>query len=111
MPNRAERRMTARRKKALSKQMTFLDKTEEKRIWFEQGFSSCRKACYAAFAMALKKHGHSADSIVDILRELDDGVMFYAGEEELIQQAFDETGVLMNFEEVFSEDRIMKKEA
>lgn len=111
MPNRAQRRKTERKKKALAKAFTFLNKTEEKRVWFEEGFSACRKACYAAFAMALKKTGTDTDQLVDILRSLDESVMFYAGEEELIQQAFDETGVELNFEEIFPQDRIMKKEA
>lgn len=53
----------------------------------------------------------STDETVDILRELDSGIMFYAGEEELIQQAFDETGLILNFDEIFTEDRITKKEA
>ena len=110
MPNRAERRKTERKKKALAKAFTFLNKTEEKRIWFEEGFSACRKACYASFAMAMKKHRIDTDELVDILRELDESVMFYAGEQELIDQAFEETGLLLNFEEIFSQDRIMKKE-
>lgn len=110
MQGRAQRRKIERKKKALAKCLTFLDKTEEKRIWFEEGFLACRKACYASFAMALKKHKMSTDETVDILRELDSGIMFYAGEEELIQQAFDETGLILNFDEIFTEDRIMRKE-
>jgi hypothetical protein len=61
--------------------------------------------------MALKRIGMNTDQLVDVLRSLDEAVMFYAGEEELIQQAFEETGVIMDFDEIFSQDRIMKKEA
>jgi len=108
LPNRAERRKTERKKKALAKAFTFLNKTEEKRVWFEEGFYACRKACYASFAMALKRTGINTDQLVDILRSLDEAVMFYAGEEELIQQAFEETGIELNFEEIFPQDRIVK---
>ena len=70
---------------------------------------NCRKAAYAAFSVAMKNKDISQDDIVEILQTADDLLSFYTGEDELIDKALEETGIILDFHEVFSSDRIQKE--
>ena len=97
-------------RKAIARNLSLLNKTEESRVWHEQGFMNCRRAAYAAFAVAMKGKDISQDDIVEILQNADDLLAFYTGEDELIDQALEKTGIVLDFHEVFSSDRIRKEE-
>lgn len=86
------------------------NKNEASRTWFEQGFLSCRKAAYAAFAIELKELNLATEQIVQAMRALDGRLMFYSGEDELIEQAFQEAGLVLDFDGVFPEERVMERE-
>lgn len=102
--------MEKKTRKAIAKNLSLLNKTEESRVWHEQGFMNCRRAAYAAFAVAMKDKDISQDDIVEILQNVDDLLAFYTGEDELIDKALKETGIILDFHEVFSSDRIRKEE-
>lgn len=71
---------------------------------------NCRRAAYAAFAVAMKDKDISQDDIVEILQNADDLLAFYTGEDELIDRALETTGIILDFKETFSSDRIRKEE-
>lgn len=108
--NRTQRRLEAKRNKETAKQISLLTQTEEKRLWFQQGFSEAVRASYASFASAMHEHGIDQDGIVEIMRTLDEKLMFYTGEDELIEEAFDKAGILLDFDGVFSSEKITAKE-
>lgn len=110
MPNRESRRLLEKKKKALAKTLTYLDKTEEKRIWFQEGYMSCRRASYVSTALLLQEKGFSQDDIVTFLQNLDDALAFYTGEDEQIESGLKKLGIIFDFKEAFSSDRIKKEE-
>lgn len=109
--NRAERRSQAKRRKAIARELVRMEKPEQYHQGFNDGGRSMTRACYAAFTLALHDHGLPPTDIVDIMRDLDDRLFVYAGDDELQQQAYDHAGIVIDFQEVFSNDRITLKEA
>lgn len=107
--NRAERRKQNRRRTAISKELVRMEKPEQYELGFQDGGKSMTKTCYACFVSALANSGMDTDRIVDIMRDLDDRLFVYAGNEELQQDTYDKAGIMIDFDEVFSNDRIYSK--
>lgn len=101
----------AKKQKAISKYLTLQNKDEASRTWFNEGYFACRKAAYAAFATALTELPITKEQLIQTMRSVDDRLMFYSGEEELIQEAFDNAGLILDFDGVFANERITEKEA
>ena len=107
--NRAERRKQERRRNAIAKELVRMEKPKQYEQGFQDGGTSMTKTCYACFVSALANSGMDANAIVDIMRDLDDRLFVYAGDEELQQDTYDKAGIVINFDEVFSNDRIYIK--
>ena len=80
-------------------------------IGFLQGKEFVLKDCYAAAALAYKDMVPEADSdaVTEFLRKLDDYVTYSLTTEELMDKALEEAGVVLQFKEAMSEDRVVKK--
>lgn len=109
MPNRQQRRLQERQSKAIAKKLCLLDKSEEHRLWFQEGFNSAVKACYASIAKALHP-GTDTNQLVSILQQVDSELLTYIGNDELIEETFNETGIFLDFSGTFPEDRVTCKE-
>lgn len=77
--------------------------------YHDGGIAMC-KACEAAFAFAMAKCNVPTDDILSVLRIAEDRVCFFAGEDELIQEAFEEAGILFVDKEIFPEDKFSLRE-
>ena len=103
--NRAERRMQAKRKKAISREIVRMEKPEEYRRGFMDGGNEMVRAAYAAFCASMKNCGMKTSDILAVLRDMDDILYMYSGDEEMIKSAFDNAGIVMDLDEVFPDDR------
>ena len=108
--NRQQRRAAERKRKAIAKEITRMEKPEQYGLGFHDGGRSMTKAAYAAFCSAMAEHGFLVEDILSILRSMDDRLLVYAGDDELIQEAFEKTGILVDFEQLFSSDKFSMKE-
>lgn len=108
--NRQQRRAQERKKKAIARQIVRLEKPEAYYEGFKDGSASFTEAAYAAFCVAMNELQYTTDDILAVLRRMDDALLLCAGNHEMIQEAFEKTGLLIDFSELFSEDRLQKKE-
>ena len=108
--NREGRRAHAKAMKAIGRELTRAEKPDAYHLGFMDGGNAMVKACYAAFCGAMHKQGYSNDTIFQVIADVDRQVYLCAGNEELIQDIFDQTGLLIDFSEVLPDDRIQKKE-
>jgi len=78
-------------------------------IGFLQGKEFVLKDCYAAAALAYKDmvEGATSDDVTEFLRKLDDYVTYSLTTEELMDKALEEAGVVLQFKEAMSEDRVI----
>lgn len=78
---------------------------------FDTGFMRASgftwRMCFAAVAKTLHElKGYEQDDLVDFLRQLDETMTTEITSEEVIDEVLEATGIILNFDEVFSEDRI-----
>ena len=106
--NRESRRLEAKRKKAISRELTRMEKPEQYQQGFMDGGNAMTKASYAAFCTSMLREGMSTKDILAVLRDMDNILFMYSGEEDLIGAAFTEAGIEVNLDEVFPEDRFME---
>ncbi len=98
MSNRQQRRLAEKKRKAIAKQICLLDKSEEHKVWFQEGFNCSLKACYAGIIQVLNERGGvDQDELVDILQAVDNKMQFLIGQDEAIEEAFDATGIFLDF--------------
>ena len=115
MPNRAQRRKQARDEKHNSRDACRLAAPEQYRLGFTDGAKEAVKACYAAICLAA--HGphhefmHCNEDIIVFLREVDEHIVMCLESDEVIDKAFNETGLLLDFSKTFSDERIQEQEA
>ena len=78
-------------------------------IGFLHGKEFVLKDCYAAAALAYKDmvEGATSDDVTEFLRKLDDYVTFSLTTEELMDKALEEAGVVLQFKEAMSEERVI----
>lgn len=103
--NRENRRLEAKRKKAIARELTRMEKPDQYQQGFMDGGNSMTKAAYAAFCTSMLREGMGTKDILAVLRDMDNILFMYAGEEDLIGAAFTEAGIEVNLSEVFPEDR------
>lgn len=103
--NRQSRRAEAKRKQAISREIVRMEKPEQYEQGYKDGGVSMCKAAEAAFAVAMHDVGFQASTIIRVLRKAEDKLMFYAGEDELIHEAFEKIGIIFNEEAVFSDEK------
>lgn len=103
--NRESRRLEAKRKKAIARELTRMEKPDQYRQGFMDGGKEMTKAAYAAFCSSMKREGMATKDILSVLRDMDDVLFMYSGEEDLINAAFTDAGIVVNLDEVFPEDR------
>ncbi len=109
--NRAERRSEMKRRKAISRELVRMEKPEAYGQGYHDGGVTMCKACEAAFASAMAECNVPVNDILTILRIAEDRVSFFAGEDELIHEAFEKTGIIFTENVVFSEEKFdLKKE-
>ena len=74
---------------------------------WHQGCQYCMKVCYAAAVLAMaKKEGYRHKRNTDMLRLMDEHVCYTLSSDEIIEEAFEKGGVLIDFHEIFTNDRI-----
>ena len=76
---------------------------------FDEGFMSAAmpitKGCYAAVCLALKElYGFGPKRCLNVLRKIDEKLLYTLDGRELIDQVFEDVGLSINFKEPF--DRI-----
>lgn len=108
--NRAERRAYEKRKRAISRELVRMEKPEQYHQGFMDGGKAMTEAAYAAFCSAMADYGLLAADILPIMRMLDDKLLIFAGDNELINEAFEKTGILVDFSQVFSNDKFTLKQ-
>lgn len=92
--------------------ITIADLEKEYKRGYDKGFSDGARPMYmammAAISMALKElHGFGKKRIVDVLRKVDETIIYSLTATELIDEALEKTGVEILFEEPF--DRVKEK--
>ena len=87
-----------------------MEKPEAYHQGFNDGGKSMTEASYAAFCVSMIDEGFAPADILRVLRRMDDTLLVYAGDSDLIQQAFNKSGILVDFSEVFSQDKFCLKE-
>lgn len=108
MPNRAQRRKLAREEKHISKNAVRLSATEQYRLGFSDGAMEAIKACYAAICVASKEQNN--EDVIEFLRQVDSHIVMCLESDEIIENAFRETGLLLDFTKTFSDERVQEKE-
>ena len=103
--NRAGRRLAGKRKKAISRELVRMEKPEQYQQGFMDGGNEMVRAAYAAFCASMKTCGFSTKDILAVLKDMDDILYMYSGDEEMIKSAFDNAGIIMDLDEVFPDDR------
>lgn len=65
---------------------------------YDVAASDTLKACYSAVCLALKEmHGFGKKRCADVLRRIDDTLLYRLTSEDLIQQVWDELGLRLEF--------------
>ena len=108
--NRQGRRAEAKRKKAISREIVRMEKPEQYGQGFRDGGVAMCKAAEAAFATAMYDAGFQQSTIIRVLRKAEDKLSFFAGEDELIQEAYDRLGIMFDESAVFSSEKFSLKE-
>jgi len=108
--NRAQRRASDKRRRAISKELVRMEKPEQYHQGYMDGGRDMTEAVYASFCLAMTEQGYGPDDILAVLQALDEKIFLCAGNHELIQEAFDASGIQVDFSQVFAMDRIQKKE-
>lgn len=83
---------------------------------YQQGIAlateSTMKSCYAAMCLALHElHGFGTKRCIQMLNAVDEKVVYALTSEELINQAFDELKIEINFKEDMPGERVTEKGA
>lgn len=74
---------------------------------YEAGAQHSLKACYAALCLALREmHGFGAKRCMDVLRTVDEKILYALTSDELMDQVFSDLHLTLNFRETFPDDRI-----
>ena len=92
--------------------ITVADLEKEYKTGYDKGFSDGARPMYmammAAIALSLKElHGFGKKRIVDMLRKVDETIIYSLASMDLIDEALEKTGVEILFEEPF--DRVKEK--
>lgn len=81
--------------------------TEGQRLGYMTAMESVHKAMYAACALALKEQLHFGKTRIErFLRAVDGTVWKCVNSDELVEEAFKQTGIEIDLSEVYEEDRI-----
>lgn len=104
--NRAQRRSNERIRKAMGIELARMEKPEAYQQGYLDGGKDMTKACYAAFASGMVDLGHSPEMICQILREIEERLFWYAGEDEKQRAAWTDAGLVIDFSEPFTDDKI-----
>ena len=96
--------------------ITLKDLNDEFDKGFNQGYRSgsdnALMACYAGLCLALRDlHGFGKKRCIDVLRALDERILYSLTGREAVEQVFDEMGITIHFDETFPDDRVAEKEA
>ena len=114
MPNRAQRRKLAREERHISKNAVRLSATEQYRLGFSDGALEAIKAWYAAICLASKDSDQEFllcnENVIEFLRQVDRRIIMCLESDEIIEEAFNETGLLLDFTKTFSDERVQEKE-
>lgn len=108
--NRQSRRTEAKRKQAIARELVRMEKPEQYGQGFHDGGVAMSKAAEAAFATAMYDAGFQQSTIIRVLRKAEDKLSFFAGEDELIQEAYDKLGIIFDESAVFSNEKFSAKE-
>ena len=108
--NRQGRRTEAKRKQAIARELVRIEKPEQYGQGFRDGGVAMCKAAEAAFATAMCDAGFQQSTIIRVLRKAEDKLSFFAGEDELIQEAYDKLGIIFDESAVFSNEKFSAKE-
>lgn len=82
---------------------------DARREGWHQGCQYCMKVCYAAAVLAMSdKEGYRHKRNTDMLRRIDHHVTMTLTSDEIIEEAFRKGGVLIDFREPFTDDRIQE---
>lgn len=103
--NRASRRSEAKRKQAISREIVRMEKPEQYAQGFQDGGVQMCKASEAAFALAMSAIGFSPNTVLRVLRKAEDKLSFFAGEDELITEAFEKIGICFDPDAVFADEK------
>ena len=92
--------------------ITVADLEKEYKTGYDKGFSDGARPMYmammAAIALSLKElHGFGKKRIVDVLRKVDETIIYSLTSMDLIDEALEKTGLEILFEEPF--DRVKEK--
>lgn len=84
-----------------------------KKAGWEEGWQAgCGYAMKVGFAAAVlamsEKEGYRSKRNTDMLRRMDEHVLYTLSSDEIIEEAFRKGGVLINFREPFTDDRIQE---
>lgn len=78
--------------------------------WYEGWHAGCGYAMKVGFAAAVlamsEKEGYRNKRNTDMLRRMDHHVLHTLSSDEIIEEAFEKGGVLIDFHEIFTNDRI-----
>lgn len=75
---------------------------------FQEASPSTFKACYAAFALALKRSGVENEQIYKFIRVVDDLILNEIDNFDAVQKVFEETGFRLDFGDPF--ERVQRNE-
>lgn len=103
--NRAGRRAMEREKNALARNIVRAQQPKEYELGFHDGGMQMCKAAEVAAAIAMNDVGFQQSTIIRVLRKMEDKLAFFAGEDELIQEAYDSLGIEFHAEAVFSDEK------
>ena len=95
--------------------ITMKDLNDEFDKGFNQGYrngaDNAIMTCYAGICLVLKDlHGFGKKRCVDVLRALDERILYSLTGIEAVEDVFKTMGITLHFEETFPEDRVAETE-
>ena len=107
--NRESRRLQAKRRTAIARELMRAEKPPEYGTGFHDGGMAMCKACDASFAQAMQEAGFQASTIVRVLHKAHDKLSDFVLEDEKMKKAYEDIGILYDETAVFDDEKFQLK--
>lgn len=107
--NRESRRLQAKRRTAMARELMRAEKPPEYGQGFNDGGVAMCKACDASFAQAMQEVGFQASTIVRVLHKAHDKLSDFVMDDEKMEKAYEDIGILYDGSAQFEDEKFSVK--
>lgn len=107
--NRENRRLQQKKRNAMARELMRAEKPPEYGLGFNDGGMAMCKACDASFAQAMQEAGFQASTIVKVLHKAHDKLSDFVLDDEKMQKAYNDIGILYDETTVFEDEKFTLK--